>query len=148
YVWTGTVDSWQPVYAPGQYSDTTTTVAGSDAFKQLQAYQPATPGVSEPSETVDVRIGAILDSAQWPAADRSLDVSATTLASAQLTNTGLADIQAATNSEQGRFYVGADGKTVFENRNHRSSQTRSNTVQAVWESQRHTGGAFQFESCV
>lgn len=146
FLFTGYVDSWTPGWTQGQYSDTTITITATDGFKPLQKYKPTPAGNNAIQQTADARIGAILDHAGWPAADRTLDVSTTQIAATTLTASALDDIQATVLAEQGRVYMGPDGKIVFENRNHRLTSARSNTSLDTWESRTNVG-FLTFESC-
>lgn len=147
YLFTGYVDAWQPAYSPGSTSDVEMGVTATDGFKPLQSYKPTPTGYARSQETTDARVVGILNQAGWASGDRQIDVSATQIAAATLTNSALGDIQDAVKSEQGRVYMSADNRVVFENRTHRLTNSRSNVVQDIWESHL-TLGTLTFESCV
>lgn len=68
-------------------------------------------------DTSGVRIGRLLDATPWPAADRNIDTGLSTLQPASLGGTVLSILQKVEETEQGAFFVAADGRIRFIGRN-------------------------------
>lgn len=131
-VWQGFADSWTNDYA-GLGSDTTATVEATDAFKALSLFEPAGPQVvAGDAETAGPRIGRVLDNVGWSATDRDLDTGQGSLQGTDLSMNALREIQGVAQSEQGYFFISADGKTTFRDRLSRITDTRSSTAQAAF----------------
>ena len=104
-----------------------------DAFEQLRLGLTNTPILQ--NDRVDEVITAVLDDIDWPAGDRTLDVSGTTLA--VFTNHNRLPINAlqlATAQDPGAsLFMGRDGKVTFQNRTNRSSQAVYATLAGTFE---------------
>ena len=112
----GFVDGW-PLRYPDSGLDANVKVKCTDGFKLLALNQLAT---SLPEQSTDLRIGAVLDAAGWPAGLRTIesgvaDVSA--LASTARPK-ALEHLLLAAESEQGAFFIAGDGSATFYNRVH------------------------------
>lgn len=108
-VFYGFVESW-PVTFPGD-RDMESVVSLVDGFKMLSV-----AGVSGDfaEQGSGARIEAILDAAQWPAAERDIDVGTATVPAITLENvSALEHIQQIAHAEGGRFFMGPDGFAVF-----------------------------------
>jgi hypothetical protein len=73
----------------------------------------ATPWAADLS---GARVGRVLDSISWPAADRNIDTGQSTLQATSLTGSVLAYLQKVEESEGGLLYVTKDGKLRFRSR--------------------------------
>ncbi len=124
----GYADSWTPQYSPGQYSDTWVILTASDAMKYLNNISD--PGSSAPGEDAGARVTRILDLVSWDASLRTIATGNVSLPpAAALSASAASDIQSAVDAEFGRWYVGTDGKVIFENR---SSRYSTQTSVATW----------------
>lgn len=82
------------------------------------------------------RVGKLLDVAGWPTADRTIATGQSTLQSCALSGNVLGPIKIAEASEQGRFFISADGLATFQDRyvslGGLTSNTTSTTSQATF----------------
>lgn len=111
----GVVESW-PLEYPDKGKNSLVQVPCVDGFKLIG--QVDISGGTYAQEATDVRIGNVLDDVDWPAGLRDLDDG---LAQVQAfdpdgTNTALAHILDAAESEVGVFYLDGGGTAVFGNR--------------------------------
>jgi len=98
------------------------------------------------NDDTGLRIGRYLDKASWPSADRSIDTGISTMQPVSLdSQNALALSQTAELSEQGQFYVGADGKIVFRNRHWRFENTSAITSQGTFGD---AGGELKYSDIV
>lgn len=98
---------------PGQV-DAVVSLTATDGFKVLALKKI---DATYSAERSDERVAAVLDDAGWPAADRDLSVGQSNVQAATLAGvTALAHIQLVEASEQGRFYIAADGDARFLDR--------------------------------
>jgi hypothetical protein len=89
----------------------------SDAFRLMQLANVSTVATTPAGQDTGTRIGKILDQVQWPANMRALDTGATTcVADPATARTSLDALKNAEFSEQGAFYIRADGTAVFKSR--------------------------------
>lgn len=117
--WNG--DSWAQVAVP--FTD------GFGILSQTDRGAVAPVGSGENS---GARIGRILDSAEWPSADRDIDTGDATLGETTLEGPALEELQLVADSEIGELYVNGSGVVVFRNRSAIFDETRSNTIQATF----------------
>jgi hypothetical protein len=126
----GYADDWQPSYQGNSW--TYTTLTATDATKIFAAYDRTASTVQGASETSGARITRILDQFGWPAGDRVIATGNTTLQATTLDGNMLGELQLVQDTEQGEFYLDAQGRTVFRNRQASLSETRSTTSQATF----------------
>ena len=89
----------------------------SDAFRLLQLANVGTVSGAVASQKTGTRIGKILDQMQWPSNMRALDTGdSSCIADPGTTRAGLEAIKNAEFSEQGAFYMNANGTAVFKSR--------------------------------
>jgi hypothetical protein len=89
----------------------------SDAFRLMQLANVTTVATTTAGQDTGTRIGKILDQVQWPNSMRALDTGATTcVADPSTARTSLDALKNAEFSEQGAFYIRADGTAVFKSR--------------------------------
>lgn len=129
-LWTGFADSWLPDYSQPTWS--TTTLTATDAFKVFTGRRRLAVAPVGGSEDSGARIGRVLDSIGWPAADRVIATGKSLLQATTLEGDGLAELQLTQDSEMGEFYMDAAGQAVFRNRQATLTETRSNTAQAIF----------------
>jgi hypothetical protein len=106
----GYVQRWPQQYrADGK--DALVTVEAFDGFMVLALAELNTTYVQQQS---GVRIGAVLDSIGWPAADRAIDSGQTAIQAVTLTGTKALDhLQAVAQAENGRLFMDGAGKVTF-----------------------------------
>jgi hypothetical protein len=89
----------------------------TDAFRLMQQAAITTVASSTAGQNTGTRIGKILDQVSWPASMRSIDTGDTTcVADPGTARTALDALKNAEFSEQGAFYIRADGTAVFLSR--------------------------------
>jgi hypothetical protein len=67
-------------------------------------------------DTTGTRLGTVLDGADWPTADRDLATGQSTLGPQNLAGSALALAKVVEASEQGRFFISADGLATLQDR--------------------------------
>lgn len=82
-------------------------------------------------DTADSRITRILDYIGWPASLRALSAGDTTLGSTGLGGKALPFLKAIESSEQGKLFIGKDGKVTFLNRYWTLYNAKGTTVQVT-----------------
>jgi hypothetical protein len=88
---------------------------------------------TETDITTDEAITSILTGVGWPVGDRTLDTGATTMTRFWLSGVKTMEaLRIVEDTEAGLVREGKDGKVVFENRNHRLTETTSTTSQATF----------------
>ena len=116
FLFSGYVESYKYTYPQGQelgYVDITC----SDAFRLLQLANVGTVSGAVASQKTGTRIGKILDQMQWPSNMRALDTGdSSCVVDPGSTRAGLEAIKNAEFSEQGAFYMNANGTAVFKSR--------------------------------
>lgn len=84
-------------------------------------------------DSTGTAIGRLLDYAGIAAAERNLDVGATTIGGYELAGSSVLDlILKLVETERGRFFVDKLGRLTFQNRLHYITDPRGNTVQATF----------------
>jgi Concanavalin A-like lectin/glucanases superfamily len=133
-LFSGFADGWLPaqVTYSGGYAEL--TVGATDAFKVLGGITLPVAGIEGTGADTGARIKDILSRTGWyVSGDRTIaDVGNSTLQGTTLGDTALNLMQIATDSEIGQLYVNGAGAVVFRRRLALQSDTRSNTVQAVF----------------
>ncbi|MBT2213455.1 hypothetical protein [Actinomadura sp. NEAU-AAG7] len=127
----GFVDSWGVDWIAPAYSEC--TVTATDAFKVLAGIdRPALTTPVGTGETTGARITRVLDSAQWPTADRVLATGDSAVQATTLEGAALGEMQTATDAELGELYIDAGGRVVFRHRTALLTETRSAEPQALF----------------
>ena len=115
-----------------QRGPATTTLLATDGTAAVANYdQNGGPTVGAGEDT-GARINRILDNLGWPAVDRNVAVGRTTVQGTDLSANAWAEIVLTSDTELGEVYFDAAGKLTFRNRYGLSTDTRSNTPQAVF----------------
>lgn len=117
--WNG--DSWAQVAVPF-----------TDGFGILSQTDRTAVAAVGSGEDTGARIGRILDTTDWPSADRDIDTGDATLLATTLEGPALEELQLAADSEIGELYVNGSGVLVFRNRSAIFDDVRSNTSQATF----------------
>ena len=116
FLFSGYVTDYKYTYPQGQelgYVDITC----SDAFRLFAMANVSTVASATAGQTTGIRIDKILDQVDFPSSMRLIDTGSTTCqADPATTRTSLQAIQVAEFTEQGAFYVRADGEVEFKDR--------------------------------
>jgi hypothetical protein len=116
FLFSGYVTDYKYTYPQGQelgYVDITC----SDAFRLFAMANVSTVASATAGQTTGTRIDKILDQVDFPSSMRIIDTGSTTCqADPATTRTSLQAIQVAEFTEQGAFYVRADGEVEFKDR--------------------------------
>jgi hypothetical protein len=116
FLFSGYVTDYKYTYPQGQelgYVD----IACSDAFRLFAMANVTTVANATAGQTTGTRIDKILDQVDFPSSMRIVDAGSTTVqADPATTRTSLQAIQIAEFTEQGAFYVRADGEVEFKDR--------------------------------
>jgi hypothetical protein len=116
FLFSGYVTDYKYTYPQGQelgYVD----ISCSDAFRLFAMANVTTVASATSGQTTGTRIDKILDQVDFPSSMRIVDSGSTTVqADPATTRTSLQAIQVAEFTEQGAFYVRADGEVEFKDR--------------------------------
>ena len=116
FLFSGYVTDYKYTYPQGQelgYVD----IMSSDAFRLFAMANVSTIADSGSGQTTGTRIDKILDQVDFPSSMRFIDAGSTTVqADPATTRTSLSAIQVAEFTEQGAFFVRADGEVEFKDR--------------------------------
>jgi len=126
----GYIDAWQVSYEGPNYSRV--SLPATDGFKVLGNGDRVAVAAVGAGEDSGARISRILDSADWPVADRLIATGDTTVQATTLDGPALTELQLTADTELGELYVDGAGRLVFRNRLAQLEDTRSNTPQAVF----------------
>jgi hypothetical protein len=116
FLFSGYVTDYKYTYPVGEelgYVD----ISCADAFRLFAMANVSTIGSATAGQTTGTRIDKILDQVDFPASMRIIDAGSTTVQADPATaRTSLSAIQVAEFTEQGAFYVRADGEVEFRDR--------------------------------
>jgi hypothetical protein len=126
----GFADDWKPNYQGNSW--TYTTLSATDASKVFAAVERDAVSPVGAGEDSGARVNRILDAYGWPAGDRVIATGDTLLQSTDLSGNLLAELYLVQDTEQGEFYIDAQGRTVFRNRRAALAETRSRVSQATF----------------
>lgn len=129
---TGYADGWQIDYPSLTYGRA--TVTATDAQKVLSRARRAESAPVGAGERSGARINRILNSANWPAADRSIATGSTTLQATTLDGDPWTEAVLVQDTEIGSLYVDPVGKIVFKGRLATLTDLSSTTPQGVFGS--------------
>lgn len=126
----GFVDEPRLTYV--QRGPATTTLTATDGTAAVANYDQNGGATVGAGEDTGARINRILDNMGWPAVERNIAVGKTTVQGTDLSANAWAEIVLTSDTELGEVYFDVDGKLTFRNRHALSTDTRSNTPQAVF----------------
>jgi hypothetical protein len=116
FLFSGYVTDYKYTYPQGQelgYVD----ITSSDAFRLFAMANVLTVASATAGQTTGTRIDKILDQVDFPSSMRFIDAGSTTVqADPATTRSSLSAIQVAEFTEQGAFFVRADGEVEFKDR--------------------------------
>src|SRR6266702_2521794 len=131
----GFTDGWEPadVDKPSDYA--TLVVSATDVFKVLAGIHLPLVSIEGVGADTGARIKDILARAGWYTSGewQQIDTGNSLLQGTTLDSDALSLMQLAVDSEIGQFYANGAGTVVFHARRSLMTNTRSNTVQAVFD---------------
>lgn len=134
YLYSGFADGWLPaaVTYAGEYTEL--TLSATDAFKVLAGITLPAITITGIGADTGARVKDILTRAGWytSAERRVIDTGNSLLQGTTLGADALSLAQVAVDSEIGQLYVNGAGAVVFRARRSLLTDTRSNTIQAVF----------------
>lgn len=128
-LWRGFIEGIDDAYQPSERPKA--SVRGQDALAQVAHVNLPERAPVGAGEATDVRVGRILDAADWPAEWRALDAGQVTVQSTNLARVLSDELGITADSEGGVAYAGTDGKVYFRNRDWLRLAPYATTVQAV-----------------
>jgi hypothetical protein len=133
-LYSGFADGWLPAQVTYEGGYAELTVSGTDAFKVLAGITLPAVSLTGVGADTGTRVRDILSRAGWyTSAERNvIDTGNSLLQGTTLGDTALNLMQLAVDSEIGQLYVNGAGAVVFRARRSLLTDTRSNTVQAVF----------------
>jgi hypothetical protein len=112
-VFSGFADGWPQSWSDGGV-DAVVDLRASDGFKVLAL---ATVGGTFPEQRTDERVAALLDAAEWPAADRDIETGQSDIQEVLLAqSSALSNLQETEATENGRLFMTAAGRVRFIDR--------------------------------
>ena len=127
-LFTGYIESWPPDWPLSD--DSSVTLPCVDAFGYLAR---ARLSMSQAAMDAGANIDDMLDLISWPSGDRSINAGLSTLQAWTASDSiVLGMIQRLVESENGYFWVSADGKIYFRERSYRITNSRSTTSQGTF----------------
>lgn len=133
----GFVDSWDPEAETPELG--TVTVTATDGFGLINQPLDELLVAIGAGEAVSVRVDNILTAMNWPAGLRALGATDNNLQATTYGANGLELIQEAVKNEVGEFYQQPDGYMYLRGRHAMVTDTRSNTSQGIFGSNRAGG---------
>lgn len=110
----------------------TTTFLATDGTVVLSNYDQNAGGIVGTGETTGARINRVADNAGWPAEERNIADGKTTVQGTDLSANAWSEIVLTSDTELGEVWFETDGKLTFRDRHAVSTDTRSNTPQAIF----------------
>lgn len=129
-IFQGFADDWTPDYQSNFW--TYTTLTATDATKVWAATRRTAVAPVGANETSGSRINRVLNSIDWPVADRVIDAGSTTMQATDLAGSGLSELQLVQDTELGELFVDARGRAVFQGRESVLFRTESAYSQATF----------------
>lgn len=129
-IWRGFADSWRHSYDGPRWAECVLTA--TDGTKVLAAYDRQEVVAVGAGEDSGARVARILDSADWPTADRIISTGDSTLQATTLEGNAWSELLKVHDAELGELYFDAAGRAVFRNRLAVLEESRSSTSQATF----------------
>lgn len=129
-LWRGFTDTWDVTWFGPAYSES--TVLCSDAFKVFAGIDRIAVAPAGLNDTLATRVGRILDTASWAAADRNLVGGSSLLQATTLSGDVLTELQSAAQSELGELWVDGGGRVNSRGRQGLLTDTRSTVSQGTF----------------
>ncbi len=131
HLFRGDIEEWPQKWTERLNQAVIQATDGFDPLSQVQVE------ISRPEEYSGARVSAILDAAQWPVAQRSIQTGQTLLHQGKYTGSALELIRRVMKDEDGYFFIDGQGRAVFIERHARFKPPY--TTPAVVLSNRPTG---------
>jgi hypothetical protein len=128
-LWRGFVEGIDDAYDPGQRPKA--SVRAQDALAQVAHVDLPEQSPLGAGERTDVRVGRVLDNADWPASWRMLEQGQVTVQATNLARNLADELGITADSEGGAAYAGTDGRVYFRNRDWLRVAPYATTVQAT-----------------
>ena len=129
YLFTGYVESWSPTWEASN-KNSEVTIHCVDAFK---FFNQTTLSTSLPAENVKFALNTLMDTLSWPSSDRAILDGQTFVKALTGTNkNALQHIQDLMLAENGLFFMDTQGRTAFQGRQYRLTNSTSTTAQATF----------------
>jgi len=113
-LWRGFVEGIDDSYQPSDRPSA--SVRGQDGLAQVAHVDLPERAPLGAGDTSDVRIGRILDAADWPVTWRALEAGQVTVQATNLARNLADELGITADSEGGVVYAGTDGRVYFRNR--------------------------------
>lgn len=126
-LFTGRLDASMDGYAFGGF-DVTAILQCVDFMGDWAASNPLA-GTATGVQTTDERVNAALDKIEWETSGRDIQVGDHNMATSDLAQTTLEEMQRAADAEGGAFFAAKDGTATFRARQWLTTDTRSTVVQ-------------------
>ena len=152
-----------PVSYPALGADSVVTFSCVDAFKIFQSQtiqsvgwklgqvgfsevgSSTRLGYSDEVELSSVRVSRLLDSIGFPSALKSIELGTMNLQQQAITQNLLSAMRECELAENAQFFIGADGKATFRNRDYKLSNTKAINIQATFD---NSGSNLPYEDVV
>ena len=139
-----------PVQYPANGSDSTVILTATEAFRLFQqstiqgrGFRVGLSGFSEvgqstrlgmtfTNELSSARVTKILDAFGFPSDRRDVQTGTLQVGTQQITDNVLSALQECETAENAQFFISADGKATFRNRDYRLSNTKAINVQSTF----------------
>ena len=131
-LYSGFADGWVPAQVTYQAGYAAVTIPCTDGFKILAGTVLAAGGTLGTGETSGARVNRILTLAGWYTGRRRISTGNSTVQGTTLGADSLSLMQIAADSEIGQLYSDGAGTVTYRARHDLLTDTRSNTVQAVF----------------
>ena len=128
-IWRGFIEGIDDAYQPSKRPQA--SIRAQDALAQIAHVDLPEGAVVGAGETSDVRIGRILDNADWPPQWRRLDPGQVTMQGTNMARNLADELGITADSEGGVAYAGTDGNVYFRNRDWLRLAPYATAVQAV-----------------
>ncbi len=137
----GYIDQWNVTWISDIFSQA--LVTATDGFKLLANKKRVAGALVGDGENSGARVSRILDSADWPLADRNIATGSSLLQATDLSGSALDELQLVAQSEVGEIYIAVDGRANVRNRHAQVTETRSTISQGSFGT--HIGIPAPFE---
>jgi len=128
-LWRGFVEGIDDAY--DAFERPHASVRGQDALAQIAHVDLPEQALIGAGETSDVRVGRVLDNADWPVPWRVLEAGQVTMQATNLARNLADELGITADSEGGVAYAGTDGNVYFRNRDWLRLAPYATTVQAI-----------------
>lgn len=129
-IWQGLADDWVPDYQGNDW--TYCTLTATDGTKVWASTDRTAAVAAGGGELTGARVTRVLNSLNWPVADRVIDAGTTTVQATTLEGQGLSELQLVQDTELGELFIDQLGRAVFQDRQSVLTRPESTTSQATF----------------